>query len=108
MAETVKHTPGTWAYRESREDCCDFEIYSVDGTSIDIVAGEYGIESEDDARLIAASKELLDAVQSGLKVMKVASRQLSEDHKMILSGRGWGWQTIAKMEGAITKAEGRS
>ncbi|WP_210204464.1 hypothetical protein, partial [Agrobacterium pusense] len=60
MTAEVKHTPGPWVYRESKEDCCDFEVYSGEGQSVDIVAGEYGIESEDDARLIAAAPDLLE------------------------------------------------
>jgi hypothetical protein len=50
MSET-KHTPGPWAYQRSPSDTCDFEVWSSEL----LIAGEYGIEDEANARLIAAA-----------------------------------------------------
>lgn len=72
-----KHTPGPWAYRMSGEDCCDFEVYAGEGAgSIDTVAGEYGIESEADARLIAASPDLLEAAVKALNFIANTETEL--------------------------------
>lgn len=53
-----------------------------------------------------AAPDLLTAAKEALSTLKTASRQLTEDHKMVLMGRGWGWKTLANLEGAISKAEG--
>lgn len=63
--------PVTWSYQRSSEDACEFEVVNQDG---DIVAGEWGIRNEDDARLISTAPELL-------KALKYARRWLrKEDH----------------------------
>lgn len=55
-----------------------------------------------------ASSEFLPALKDAHKVLLTASKQLSEDHRLVLSGRGWGWKTIAAVEGVIAKAEARA
>lgn len=57
-----------------------------------------------DAHLIAASPDLLEALKKAEETLKTASRQLTEDHRMVLMGRGWGWRTLAAVEAAISKA----
>jgi hypothetical protein len=50
------HTPGPWAYRQSHSDTCDLEVLDSDGN---VVAGEYGVREQANARLIAAAPDLL-------------------------------------------------
>jgi hypothetical protein len=57
MSET-KHTPGPWTYQRSPSDTCDFEVCSSEL----LIAGEYGIEDEANARLIAASPKMYDYI----------------------------------------------
>lgn len=51
--------------------------------------------------------DLLETLKSAYELLQTASRQLTEDHKMVLMGRGWGWRTLATIEGVIAKAEGQ-
>lgn len=55
-----KHTPGPWFFESSGEA---YEIFICDenGDVVDSVAGE--VVNEEDARLIAAAPELLEALQ---------------------------------------------
>nr|WP_313510277.1 hypothetical protein [Stenotrophomonas geniculata] len=55
-----KHTPGPWIYAYSDSDTCHFVVSAPHER--EEVAGEYGIPRSDDARLIAAAPELLDAL----------------------------------------------
>lgn len=52
------------------------------------------------------SSDLLEALKQAHDLLKEASRQLTEDRRMFLMGRGWGWREIAIIEGAIAKATG--
>ena len=101
----VKHTPGPWKAHptgHSRSGKPDYEIHwSDDGECVAEV-----VHGEADAHLIAAAPELLEALKRSFEVLKTASRQLSEDHRLVLSGRGWGWMTIAQIECVIARAEG--
>lgn len=70
-------------------------------------------EREDFLAWVEAGKpslnlELLDALKRANDALKTASRQLTEDHRMVLMGRGWGWRTLALVEGVIAKAESHS
>ena len=60
-----------------------------------------------DAKLLGAAPELYWALKESLQALNVASRQLTDDHKMVLSGRQWGWRTAATIEAALAKAEGK-
>ena len=46
----------------------------------------------------------LEALEKAYETLKIASRQLTEDHRMILMGRAWGWRTLNVLESAIEKA----
>ena len=61
---------------------------------------------EDQSTFEAEKLELLAALKAAHSVLQTASRQLTEDHKMVLMGRGWGWRTLATIEGVIAKADG--
>lgn len=114
----IRHTPGPWAFDGDNAVMADVgaNICTVsmagDFPCIDDDEGDnrinVDIECTANARLIAAAPELLEALTEALQTLQIASRQLSEDHRMVLSGRRWGWRTIAKIEGAIAKAEGRT
>lgn len=102
MADTVKHTEAPW----ERVDTADYaEIHPVGKRLHSAIAL---VAKPQDADLIAAAPDLLDAAKEALSVLRTASCQLSEDHRLVLGGRRWGWRTIAKLEGLIDKAEGRS
>lgn len=89
MTEAVKHTPGPWSYQMSDEDCCDYEVYVGSGLhSIDIIAGEYGIESEADARLMSAAPDLLEALKA-----------VTDDKKSFTLALDLALKAIAKAEG---------
>lgn len=106
---TDKHTIGPW--KLSLTD--DTVVIDADGREVAAIDGDYNNpdewpKMEANAKLIAAAPDLLAALKDAQKTLQTASRQLTEDHKMVLMGRGWGWKTIATIEGAIAKAEGRS
>lgn len=93
MAETVKHTSGPWSWRTRPSGFLDALV----GNEKDVLqAGEYAgaswIEvSDEDASLIAAAPELLEAL-----------------HVVGMSA-GWQYMTIESrslVESAIAKAEG--
>lgn len=117
-ADTVnrKGTPGPWGIEKTKNDWWVGQL-GPDG-KVDLIVARFPTGSEysetytdrqkSDAQLVAISPDLLDAAKEALSVLRSASRQLSEDHRLVLGGRGWGWRTIAKLEGLIAKAEGRS
>ncbi len=92
------HTPGPWVFVRSNSDTCEMEVFSLNG---DVVAGEYGIDSEADARLIASAPELLEALQ--MMVVWYAKRDDSDEFIPIESQDS---EVQAAMR-AIDKAEGR-
>lgn len=105
MAE--KHTPGPWTVDGPAHNQI---VWSSPENRVCFLAHSNGEHPERDfanGRLIAASPELLAALKEAFDTLKTASRQLTEDHRMVLMGRAWGWRTLATIEGAIAKAEGR-
>jgi hypothetical protein len=68
------------------------------------VIGACGDHDESRARVIVAAPELLSAAQNALKALECASRQLTEDHKMVLKGKSWGSRDIDALRAAIAKA----
>lgn len=60
------------------------------------------------ARLIASAPDLLEASRLALNALVIASRQLTEDHKMVLEGKGWAAQDIASLRAAIARATGEA
>lgn len=100
-----KHTPGPWTVDGPPWNQV---VWSSAENRVCFLAHSNGLDDERDiatGRLIAAAPELLDAVRDALAVLRTASKQLSEDHRLVLSGRGWGWQTLAKLEGIVAKIE---
>lgn len=112
------HSPAPWEFLEAHSHndewsasrplticCADNEdvanVFSHNDSTVSITR-ETAIAN---AHLIAAAPEMLVALKDAQKTLQTASRQLTEDHKMVLMGRGWGWKTIATIEGAIAKAE---
>jgi hypothetical protein len=55
------HAPGPWDYTRSTSDCCHYEVFAV--ADSDTVAGEFGIEKLEDAKLIAAAPCMLAALR---------------------------------------------
>lgn len=107
----AKHTPGPWEAKWSKYSEGKYLVQTKHPSnrviaSFDDDGDGAGEQSIADAHLIAAAPELLEALKAAHKDLKTASRQLSEDHKLVLSGRGWGWRTLAIIEGAIAKATG--
>jgi cell division protein FtsB len=77
------------------------EVARLEAENADLRSGSY----------LASVVEERDAALAALKeahaTLKTASRQLTEDHKMVLMGRGWGWRTLATIEGVIAKSEAK-
>ena len=46
-------------------------------------------------------KVLEDAAACGLSALKIASRQLTEDMKLVLNGKRWGGSDIDRLEKAL-------
>lgn len=99
----TEHTKGEWKYGVRRDGSIWLSIGNP--SSGPHYQGDL-CASIDDARLIATAPDLLAALKDAQKTLQTASRQLTEDHKMVLMGRGWGWKTMATIEGAIAKAIG--
>lgn len=76
---------------------------SVEATDREGYAIRWANKAVDDVK--ESYSQLLDASKKALSTLRLASRQLTEDHRMVLCGRGWGWRTLAELEGAIAKAE---
>jgi hypothetical protein len=91
----AKHTPGPWAFSAYTNDVCNFEVFAS-GSSGEIVAGEYGVTEEADARLIAATPELLEALRNMVDWLDDGNRQLSDAAAA----------DVAKARAAIAKATG--
>lgn len=76
-------------------------IAALEAENADLRSGSY----------LASVVEERDAALAALKeahaTLKTASRQLTEDHKMVLMGRVWGWRTLATIEGVIAKSEAK-
>lgn len=77
------------------------KVFALEAENRDLRSGAYlaSVVEERDAAL-AALKEVHTT-------LKTASRQLTEDHKMVLMGRAWGWKTLARIEGVIAKSEAK-
>ncbi|MBZ5761532.1 hypothetical protein LAV84_18550 [Rhizobium sp. VS19-DR104.2] len=102
MAE-ISHTAGPWSVDGPVHSII---VYGEDGSRVCFMTSDGPAEAN--ARLIVASPDLLKVMKEALEALRSASRALTEDQKMILMGRAWGWKTLARIEGAIAKAEGRS
>lgn len=51
-------------------------------------------------------KELLTALEAAVDGLRRASRQLSDEHKVVLNSKPWGGLLIEAAEAAIAKARG--
>lgn len=60
------------------------------------------------ARLIATAPEIFEALTECLKMLKSASNQISDHHRVYLEGRTWGEKEIELAEAAISKVNGKS
>lgn len=99
---TSKHTPGPWSWQTNQAN--RVSIDGPDGAEVvraEEYAGSAWVEvSEDDARLIAAAPELLEAL-------------ILLEHEMVESGNAgsvdYGWKpAIEKTRAAIAKATGEA
>ena len=59
--------------------------------------GTYVLASEANERI----KVLEGAAACGLSALKIASRQLTEDMKLVLNGKRWGGMDIDRLEKAL-------
>ncbi len=94
---TAKHTPGPWATRDDRPHWID--VVTVSGDRIVSVDKEDTDYAEADARLIAASPDLLGALQEFQYLMNLRIKELgflSNEMQIVLD----------KSEKAIAKATG--
>jgi hypothetical protein len=89
---SAQHTPGPWAVYDDSGTAEPSPIVTAwDGEqSIDVAIIPHGPQAQNDARLIAAAPELLEA-------LKLAVRQNS--HDMLMTG-----EELRKCEAAIDKA----
>jgi hypothetical protein len=120
-ADSAGHTPGPWSryddggrtasgvcYGPSYADC----VWGPGGPGHGLVADcspnalPPDARTIANARLVAAAPDLLEASRLALNALVIASRQLTEDHKMVLKGQGWAAQDIASLRAAIAKATG--
>jgi hypothetical protein len=89
----MKHTQGPWQIRQSRSKT---HPYGVVATDLDF---EHTVcVDEDDARLIAAAPDMLDALRCALADLEGLAESLDEDHP--------AHQSIAECQAAISKATG--
>jgi hypothetical protein len=91
------HTPGPWAYRQSHSDTCDLEVLDSDGN---VVAGEYGVREQANARLIAAAPELYEALS------KIEKRLFAFGHVQTNLDRHDVASMLDVARGALAKARG--
>lgn len=98
-----KHTPGPWKFGVRKDKSMWLSIGDP-ATGPHYQGDLYA--SEDDARLIAAAPEMLEALRDALGAIRSASRALSEEHKLVLGGKPWGGRDIVAIEAVIAKAEG--
>jgi hypothetical protein len=107
-------TPGPWTHQRSPSDTCDYEVCAEEL----LVAGEYGIEDEANARLIAAAPEqnaalieardALDACEDYFDKRQDADCRQDgfvpneEMRLLVMIGRA-----LTFVEAALAKAEGR-
>lgn len=98
---STKHTPGPWSWDDevwTDYDPAERAPWLVDANGNLILTGVIRCKSEQDARLIAAAPELLEAL-------------ILLEQEMILSGNAgsadYGWKpAIEKTRAAIAKATG--
>ncbi len=99
MADTVKHTEYPW----ERVDTADYaEIHPV-GKRLQAAIALVG--KPDDANLVAAAPELLDALKEALPFMIDIAKQRHHGFEPEMADED---STIGKAVRAIAKAEGRS
>lgn len=90
----MKHTPGPWTLHRDLEDKCS----SIDTPMHEVIVGPCSI---DDARLIAAAPDLLDAVRTVAIDLYITNRSPLEQAKVLNAL----WHLCQK---ALAKAEGES
>ena len=95
---TVKHTPGPWAIFVPKSLSNDDMVYGIDTNngikSESVVLFDGGILKKEDARLIAAAPDLLDAA--------------IEFCRKVESGGAKSSKSYAAFKSAIAKATGKS
>lgn len=106
MIEPAKHTAGPWVVEEA-----DGQIYVGPfdhvGKRIEAIVAKFHPKAVANAHLVAAAPDMKEALKAALETLKSASMALSGTNRTFVSGRGWGWMTIARIESAIAKSENR-
>ena len=69
----MKHTPGPWIFKDADRDSGSFDIDSEEGFFIAETISGLGHEEQENARLIAAAPDLLEAVNRLLVCMSLAN-----------------------------------
>lgn len=79
-------------------------LIGLDGVESPIMSGSvttlYNRDGDEAATRISKLTEALEAALDGLKR---ASRQLTDDHKIVLGGKQWGGLLIAQAEAALSE-----
>lgn len=54
----------------------------------------------------SAERGMREALEMAQKTLRRASRELSENHRLILQGKRWGGETLDAIDAALTPKEG--
>ena len=71
------------------------------------LADDEWLVEKNETAIIAICRALLglrEALEKAEHTLLIASRMLTEDHKMVLHGKRWGDATLVKLRAAIEKA----
>ena len=108
-----KHTPGPWFYRKSK-DGSEFAVYSDESCTKDSIityggcgccnASDESIALEEDATLIAAAPDLLEALEGMLEVYGVYDQHLYREP----FSRSVEVELCNQARAAIARAKGES
>lgn len=102
------HTPGPWEIEMGHEMRNGATYWQVHDGSDAICQNQFcsALNSQENGRLIAAAPELLSALALCLSALETASRQLTEEHRLVLNGKVWGDTAINTAILVIAKATG--
>ena len=98
---TASHTPGPWV-AEFHGDDASIEIWAESALIADVHSHVFGSHGQDDARLMAAAPDLLEA----LETLCTGLEWNIENHPTIMNESDS--QALAEARAAIAKATGES